>query len=192
MKIAIIGWGSLIWCPGSLQIKSAWHLDGPILPIEFARISKDGRLTLVIHSGSAGQRTLWAPAVVEDMSAVLKNLQDREGTPPRFIHSGTADGQFSDGVTQEVRDVIAKWLEERQDIRGCVWTGLATNWKDKQKSDFSVQLAIQYLKDLPDPARAREYIQNTPEQIQTAVRAAAREHLHWCDAVLSPTLFAAD
>ena len=192
MKIAIIGWGSLIWCPGSLQIESAWHRDGPILPIEFARISKDGRLTLVIHPASAGQRTLWAASVSEDMSAALKNLQDREDTPARFIHGGTADGHFSDGSTQEVRDAIAKWLEERQDIRGCVWTGLASNWKDKQKSDFSVQLAVQYLRDLPDPARAREYVQNTPGQIQTEGRRAVREQLNWRDAELSPALFAAD
>jgi hypothetical protein len=192
MRIAVLGWGSLIWCPGSLQIKSSWHRDGPILPVEFARISKDGRLTLVIHPGSAGQRTLWAPAVSEDLSAVLKNLQDREDTPPRFIHSGTAEGEFSEGVTQEVRDAVAQWLEERQDIRGCVWTGLASNWKDKQKSNFSVSLAIQYLRDLPDPARAREYVQNTPGQIQTEVRGAVREQLHWRDAELSPALFLAD
>jgi hypothetical protein len=59
MQIAIVGWGSLIWCPGSLQIKSGWHRDGPPLPVEFARISGDGRLTLVIHPGSKEQQTLW-------------------------------------------------------------------------------------------------------------------------------------
>lgn len=32
MKIAVIAWGSLIWCPGSLQIGSWWHKDGPVLP----------------------------------------------------------------------------------------------------------------------------------------------------------------
>jgi len=192
MKIAIIGWGSLIWCPGSLQIKSAWHRDGPILPIEFARISKDRRLTLVIRPDRAGQRTLCAAAVSEDLNAVRANLQEREGTSVRFIHNSTADGQFSEGVTKEVRDAMAKWLEEYRDIDGCVWTGLASNCKDKQKSDFSVPLAIKYLRDLPDPTRAREYIQNTPDQIQTAMRAAAREQLHWHDSALSPTLFAAD
>jgi hypothetical protein len=58
MKIAVIGWGSLIWCPGSLRIQTAWHNDGPSLPIEFARILKDGRLTLVIRPGSVHQNVL--------------------------------------------------------------------------------------------------------------------------------------
>jgi hypothetical protein len=49
--IAVIGWGSLIWCPGILRTKSRWHSDGPALPIEFARISGDNRLSLVIHPG---------------------------------------------------------------------------------------------------------------------------------------------
>jgi hypothetical protein len=192
MQTAIIGWGSLIWCPGSLQIRSAWHRDGPILSIEFARISKDGRLTLVIHPDSAGQRTLWAAAVSEDMNRVRETLQQREGTSSSFIHSGTADGQFSDGVTKEVREAIARWLEEHREIQGCVWTGLASNWKEKQKSDFSIPRVVQYLETLPNADRAREYIQNTPIQIQTAARGAIREQLKCGDAELSPALFVAD
>lgn len=38
-KIAVIGWGSLIWCPKGLKIRDKWKNDGPKLPIEFARIS---------------------------------------------------------------------------------------------------------------------------------------------------------
>lgn len=185
MGIVIIGWGSLIWCPGPLQIKSCWHRDGPALPIEFARVSKDGRLTLVIHPGSKHQQTLWATAVSRDIDLARHNLCEREGTDSRLIHSATAAGEFSDGVGNEVRDAIANWLRERPHLQGCVWTGLASNWRDKQKSDFSVPLAIQYLRVLPDPARAREYIQNTPGQIQTAVRTAAREQLQWQDAALA-------
>ena len=50
MKIAILGWGSLLWQPKDLQFDKeiGWSKNGPMLPIEFARISKDGRLTLVI------------------------------------------------------------------------------------------------------------------------------------------------
>jgi hypothetical protein len=98
MEIAIIGWASLIWCPGALQIKSCWHRDGPPLPIEFARISLDQRLTLVIHPGSKDQRTLWASALSQELEAVRANLRDREGTSPQLIHSATAAGEFSDGV----------------------------------------------------------------------------------------------
>ena len=40
MKIAILAWGSLIWQPKELAYNKTfgWQKDGPILPIEFARI----------------------------------------------------------------------------------------------------------------------------------------------------------
>lgn len=43
-KIAVIGWGSLIWCPKGLKIRDKWKGEeekekGPKLPIGFARIS---------------------------------------------------------------------------------------------------------------------------------------------------------
>lgn len=53
MKIACLGWGSLIWNPGDLKIKTEdWFSGGPILPIEFVRISTDKRVTLVIDEES--------------------------------------------------------------------------------------------------------------------------------------------
>ena len=48
MKIAVLGWGSLIWNKGKLRLTTNWTDGGPVLPIEFSRISDDGRLTLVI------------------------------------------------------------------------------------------------------------------------------------------------
>lgn len=186
--------GSLIWCPGSLQIKSCWHCDGPALPIEFARVSKDKRITLVIHPGSKDQRTLWAAAVSQELEEVRTNLLEREGTSSRFIHSGTSAGKFSDGVPHCVRKAIADWLEQHPDIDACVWTGLTSNWRDEKDTDFSVGTAIQHLRDLPELARCRaqEYVQNAPSQIQTAVRRAIREDLGWADAELPPVLFAID
>ncbi len=38
MKIAILGWGSLIWDRRDLQIAGDWQQGGPVLPIEFSRI----------------------------------------------------------------------------------------------------------------------------------------------------------
>jgi len=44
MKIAILGWGSLIWDARLLSINTTlfdngWSSDGPDLPIEFSRVS---------------------------------------------------------------------------------------------------------------------------------------------------------
>ena len=58
--IVCIGWGSLIWDTRSLDVDVHWRADGPMLPIEFARESSDGRITLVIVQGFASVLTLWS------------------------------------------------------------------------------------------------------------------------------------
>lgn len=94
MKIIILGWGSLIWCPGGLRIKTRWHGDGPSLPIEFARISQDDRLTLVIQPGSAGQSTYWAVSEFTDLKEARQNLKTREKTKSSDIHHVLRDGTW--------------------------------------------------------------------------------------------------
>jgi len=69
MKIAYIGWGSLIWKQGSLKLRGIWQSDGPYLPVEFARVSQDGRLTLVLCRGVSSVQTLWAYAEEENLNA---------------------------------------------------------------------------------------------------------------------------
>ena len=58
---AILAWGSLIWDPKDLEYNKqlGWIYDGPNLPIEFARISKNGRLTLVITENGTFNKTFY-------------------------------------------------------------------------------------------------------------------------------------
>ena len=69
MKIVCLGWGSLVWRPESLKIQRQWFNDGPLLPIEFTRQSRDGRLTLVINKGSKPVRVLWGLMDTSDIEA---------------------------------------------------------------------------------------------------------------------------
>ena len=98
MKIAVLGWGSLIWCPKDLKIKDKnWKEDGPKLPIEFARISKDRRLTLVIYNKYINEKknwvqTLWNIMDVESIGEAIVNLGTREGASCKrigFIYNGS-------------------------------------------------------------------------------------------------------
>lgn len=88
MRIAFLGWGSLIWNPRGLRIQGGWQADGPRIPIEFARISANGSLTLVIcpECPSVNEvATLWAVADHKDFKEAMDNLRDREGTSPGRI-----------------------------------------------------------------------------------------------------------
>ena len=81
MATAILAWGSLIWDKRKLQIIGDWYKGGPFLPIEFSRISKDGRLTLVITEEYGTEiETYWAISRYTTLDDAIKDLRKREGT----------------------------------------------------------------------------------------------------------------
>jgi len=43
MKIAVLAWGSLVWDRRDLAVAGNFEPTGPRLPIEFCRVSGDGR-----------------------------------------------------------------------------------------------------------------------------------------------------
>jgi hypothetical protein len=213
MTISIIGWGSLIWCPGAPKIKSRWRTDGPPLPIEFARISGNGRLTLVIYERSADMDTYWALSSCETLDTAIENLQEREGTPTkRRIHCLLSSGEVyqGDGISRNVSDGIRRkvgtWLARKPGLSAAVWTGLQSNWEEKRDGKtFSVEDAVLYIRELEHAVKqgtvdvrrsaeivlnsAREYVRNTPDQVQTRVRKILSAQPQWADAALSPVLF---
>lgn len=199
MQIVVIGWGSLIWCPGSLRIETRWRADGPNLPIEFARISEDERLTLVIHPDSALQPTYWAVSELTEVRAARENLKQREHCSLSAIHYYPRE---NDGppIPSEVTRQLEGWLQKHKDIQVVIWTGLETNWSEKfPQVAFSPENAVRYLERLDVERkrtkmaydRAKEYVTNAPPAIQTRVRSLMREK-GWTDTKLSAVLFEAD
>jgi len=194
MNVAVIGWGSLIWCPGSLRIRTRWHRDGPRLPIEFARISGDGRLTLVIHPGCEEQTTYWALSEYGDVGPAIQNLKEREGcSTERMASMRTDDESGEDAIKVEIKE----WLRNKTEVDAAVWTNLRSNWHDKRCQEFNVEAAVRYLEQLEQHQqeavellkRTRDYVRNAPEQIQTKVRERIRERTGWADNKLADTLF---
>lgn len=197
MRIAVIGWGSLIWCPGSLRITSRWRPDGPELPIEFARISRDGRLTLVIYPGSRAVRTYWALSAFDTIKEARENLREREGaTTTRSIDVLQA-GDDHDAEMPASQNAMLAWLKCNRDLDAVIWTALESNWQKQRRCAFSRDDAVRYLSELKckrDDAglkydRACEYVRNAPQQIRTGVRELLEDCADFKARPLSPILF---
>ncbi|MEO1020104.1 MAG: hypothetical protein AAFY56_20800, partial [Pseudomonadota bacterium] len=176
MRIAIIGWGSLVWSPEPLKITKPFSPIGPQLSIEFARISGDGRLTLVVDEkvGTICQ-TYCAPSACTDIPEAVKDLQKREGTPSTkhiYFHSlaGPQSRQAASVIPNTVKR-INDWLIKAP-FDAAVWTGLPANFEERRKMEFTPVAAVNYLETLNDERKlkALEYIENAPDEIQTPVR----------------------
>jgi hypothetical protein len=168
MKIAIIAWGSLIWNRRELPILAEWQKGGPVLPIEFSRISRDGRLSLVIddkHGLPVG--TYYAQSASSDLMKAVEDLRKREGSPKEMI-----------GVTSKTmnnrrlgHESIHAWATAHK-WDAAIWTGLPSNFEEKRHLPFTVENGLAYLETLGEEKRsaAMKYIDLAPEAVDTPLR----------------------
>jgi hypothetical protein len=180
VKCAILGWGSLVWQPRELKIDGEFSPNGPLLPIEFCRISKDGRLTLAIDETFGDVcRTYSAPCALGDLDAAIESLRKREGTIASeigFVEPASDQSDVAMERHPQAVATIAAWAEA-SGYSAVIWTALRSNFGDWDKAGepFSVTAAIRYLEALKgrDAAafdRALEYIRKAPPEVQTPVR----------------------
>lgn len=190
MSIVVLAWGSLVWNRGDLAIETAFEPSGPLLPIEFSRISGDGRLTLVIDEAvGAACTTHAAPSAFDNLDHALQNLWIREGREgeryPRDIREhgrvGFVDRISGRASTKAIQrhpralDAISAWVVAKG-FDAAIWTALASNFHkpDRVGESFSVEAAIGYLeaRNAATLAKALTYIRRAPHEVQTPVRAA--------------------
>ncbi|MBY5452387.1 hypothetical protein HFO91_22495 [Rhizobium leguminosarum] len=179
MRIAVLGWGSLIWKPEKLAVKLPFEPGGPPLPIEFSRISKDGRLTLVIDEQCGTPcPALYAVSTLEDLADARESLRVREGMT-HVNGVGFVDLK-SEEVSARARERhpgtvpgIADW-GRRMDFDAVIWTALAPNFGEVTKRTYSTEEAIAYLDTLSAEkfTVAAEYIRKAPSPVETPVRTA--------------------
>jgi hypothetical protein len=180
VRIALLGWGSLIWDKGELPLKSEWKDDGPEIPIEFSRISssRDGALTLVIDpENGAWVSTFYAESKRNTLEDAICDLRTREGTLVKRIgFVNLLDGSQRSNIFPEVANIIRRWASDN-DFDAVIWTDLPSNFKEKTDKEFELEEAVNYLKDLPSDGskKAREYILNTPDEIQTPLGSRLRD-----------------
>lgn len=175
MNIACIGWGSLIWKPEQLPVHGKWFDDGPILPIEFTRQSKDGRLTLIIDEQAKPVRTLWTLMRTDDLTVATEALRVREDTKAENIHFAEANKQEKLPVAISIN----QWLKTKN-IDAAIWTGLSYSKATHFKRP-TIEYVIDYLSNLPYQKGkvAEEYIRKAPKQIDTEFRREIEKHLGW-------------
>lgn len=180
MKIACLGWGSLIWQPKSLLIRREWFSDGPFLPIEYARQSQDGRLTLVITETAKPIRTLWALMATENLDTAKNSLLVREGIPIKNLNGSIGSITSTEVTEDNVKLIIKEWAN-RQGLDAVIWTNLTAKFQGTDKREPNLIEAIDYLKSLDVNARshAEEYIRKTPKQIDTDFRRTFETEFGW-------------
>jgi hypothetical protein len=182
MRIACIGWGSLVWDPGSLRLRSEWYSDGPALSIEFARQSDRNRVTLVLVPGTPPIRTLWAILDVPDLTAAGEMLRIREGTSIQFIGSFPGRGALTDPVARS----IGQWAARRQ-LGGAVWTALPAKWNSRIGEVPTSDQVIEFLRKQGSGSAAEEYVRRAPPQVRTPIRDRIETELGWTRCDTNPT-----
>jgi hypothetical protein len=187
VKIAVLAWGSLVWDPRELKTAAKFVANGPLLPVEFCRVSQDGRLTLAIDETFGDVCTSYsAPSALDDLDQAIENLRLREGTSASNIGFVEPASDRQSDVAMErhpqVVATIAAWAEA-SGYDAAIWTALESNFNEPGKGGepFSVTAAIRYLEALnaKDPAvfaRALAYIRNAPAEVETPVRDAVAKH----------------
>lgn len=179
--IACLGWGSLIWSPGVLDSHNIWFEDGPVLPIEFARQSSDGRLTLVISDPKQSEfvRVLWTLMHSANLENAKENLADREKIPHRKIDQYIGFLTPKSKPKNEIEKVIMDWKKLMR-LNSVIWTNLPPKFNDEEGRAPSFEEADDYLIKLPLPRSrlAWEYIQKTPKQIDTKFRRKFNQKYH--------------
>ena len=179
MRIACLAWGSLIWKPAPLTLASAWHDDGPPLPIEFVREADGGELATALAPGMPDQPTHWARLTDGDLADARERLRVREQVP-----AGRTDGIDSvarDGARDDEHGRrIAAWAATH-DLDAVIWTALPARSRGVEGRTPSVDEACAYLGALPRDrkAHAEHYVRSVPTAIRTAYRAAFELRFGW-------------
>jgi hypothetical protein len=187
-RVAILGWGSLLWEKGTLQVRiDEWHSDGPWLPIEFARRSnleeengKGPYLSLVLDSGAAPIRTYWNMSLLTDHDEACADLRRRERCNIRHIASLPRRGRTWSSAVPGLEKTIQEWLAlKSNEIDAAIWTNLPP-----KPENVTPDASIQWLDELRTKGKgdtAQAYIQKAPPQTDTYLRRQVRERFGWTD-----------
>ncbi|PHS32748.1 MAG: hypothetical protein COA95_03115 [Methylophaga sp.] len=181
MQIACLGWGSLIWNQDNLPLSSGWNSDGPNLPIEFARESADGRMTLVLLDDAKQSTALWAILSATDIEIAKADLAKREGVSENNIKYSIGYWESNSGMSHGTcSEEISRWALEKE-LDGVVWTNLKYGFQSARGKLPTLAGVIEHLNGLSPEKKcvAEEYVRKTPVQVRTEFRNELENKLGW-------------
>lgn len=182
MKIAIIGWGSLVNDRKSKLSVGKWQKDGPEIPLEFSRISKDGRLTPVINEKAGkSNKVFFALSKFKEIDKAFNQLVKHERiSPARIGVIDVKNKKRAECTTrhEKTAQVIAQWAKKKK-VDAVLWNALGTSFKEKIDTAFSPESALSYLEglDKKEQKAALAYIKSVPVSIKTPTRQLINEEL---------------
>jgi len=178
VRIAILGWGSLLWEGGREfdHWHGPWEYDGPTLKVEFSRVSEErlGALTLVIDEEHGIPTTVaWCLSRRVSPEDAMCDLRSRECTTANNIDQVLVGPHVNSSDERAAEGPILAWAR-RKSLDVVVWTALKGNFKEKTKQSFSPDAVVEYVKTLrPEgKVKAAEYVWRAPDFVMTPVRSA--------------------
>ena len=177
-NIAILGWGSLLWDESQREFDDQheeWRFDGPVLKIEFSRMSRsrENALTLVIDPIHGHEcRVAYTLSRRSNAEAAISDLRAREGTNERNIGSFFAGGSRCQGRDSATTNGIGAWAKSKS-IDVVLWTDLPGSFENVPQGDF-VDAAVDHVRHLPPAGKlkAAEYVRRAPSFVVTPLRRA--------------------
>ena len=184
MNIVYLGWGSLVWAPRELPIQRYWFDDGPFAPVEFTRLSNDGRMTLVLDGNAWPVRLLWARSTLTDPAEAREALKEREGITARDWEPLVPVWRTGCGAPPNIPS-LPEWADAHE-VDVAIWTALEPRYRGNGTTRYTkerptVDWVLHHLKQLTGTRRdlAEQYIRCTPPQIDTEYRQRIEAALGW-------------
>ncbi|HUF56420.1 MAG TPA: hypothetical protein VMM55_07645 [Thermohalobaculum sp.] len=185
-RYAVIGWGSLIWDLENLAglVEGGWRMgEGPLLPLEFSRVSPKRKLGLTLcldPDHGADCQSHWILSRRRSVGGAAADLARRE----RAVAGRIGAVCVADGVAQGRLGPVVRLIRDwclTAGLDGAVWTDLESNFSQHLGDPFSIDRAVAYLSGLSGDSRdeAVRYIENAPQTTVTPLRRRLAEEAWW-------------
>jgi hypothetical protein len=182
-----------------------WNEDGPYLPVEFARIPKNRRLTLVLFPDAPKVQCPWVETKFKTLEEAIAYLSKQEETTEDNIgFYSSKDESYRCNAIPNILPALIKWANEHE-LDAVIWLELTSNFMeeydrliqerkeadeesasdfDETPKEFNEKNVLSYFSDIYDYERdrwesARSYFAYVPDQIDTPIRKALRRELSW-------------